>query len=355
MSESIYDQLNCDETIKAQLRQLDNFKKMKIDDLFSEILLFRVGLYGHPIYIKIVQYMMDDPEATYIFTSDEIAHYKKEMKSELKYHIDHNIDKCFKSNIKTHHNNIELSIITCYVYSNIPVYLSVINLLYRSLQNYYGRGKIQLDRKQPEEFITNVMTLMTTYNYNPEVIRNQIKTVKVMELMIKKMETVIVNHMIPALGQEYKCIIKSNKDLGFKCIEKKVEEYDFDFGTTNLAELKTLYKKRDKETYKSLMDIINNIIQQNISLKTLFQILYQQKASVMSYPIFQLVSESKEKELDAFTKEKKGVIDCLINFESTIMTGNVLRLSYELYQTNVKIRKIISCKEKEEKQLPNLD
>lgn len=353
MSESIYDQLDCDESIKVQLRQLDNFKKMKINDLFNEILLFRVGLYGHPIFIKIVEYMMDDPEATYIFTPEEIAHYKEEMKSELKYHTDHNIDKCFESNIKTPHNNFELSIINSYVYSHIPVYLSVINLLYRSLQNYYGRGKIKLDLKAPEDFINNVMTLMTAYNYNPEVIRNQIKTVKVMELMIKKMDIVVVNHMIPALRSDFQCVIKSNRDIAVKCVEKRVEESDF--GTTNLAELKTLYKKRDKEVYKSLIEIINNIIEQNISLKTLFQILYQQKASVMNYPIFQLVSESKEKELDTFIKEKKGAADCFVNFENLIMKGNVLRLAFELYQTNVKLRKIISSKENEEKELPNLD
>lgn len=222
-NEEIYDQMGCDDAMKSKLREFEEIKKMPINEIFNQVLIFRTGLYGHPIYIKIVQYMMDDPEATNIFTPDEIKHYKEEMQSELNYHNEHNIDKCFKLNIKSHYNMVELSIITKHIFSNVPVYLALINLLYRSLQNYYGRGKVQLTPNKSEDFINNVMTLFATYNYNPAIIRNQIKTVKVMELMIKKMNTVVLNHMLPALGLKYQSVIKSQKDLVFKYIEKKLK------------------------------------------------------------------------------------------------------------------------------------
>jgi hypothetical protein len=353
MSDAIYDQLGCDDAMKSKLREFEEIKKMPINEIFNQVLIFRTGLYGHPIYIKIVQYMMDDPEAANIFTPDEIKHYKEEMQSELNYHIEHNIDKCFELNIKSHYNMVELGIITKHIFSNVPVYLGVINLLYRSLQNYYGRGKVQLNPQNPEDFINNVMTLLATYNYNPAVIRNQIKTVKVMELMIKKMNTVVLNHMLPAVGSKYQSVIKSHKDLVFKCIEKKVET--FDFGTNDLAQLKTLYNSRNKLSYKTLMDIVNTIILNNISLHSLFHNLYQQKPSILDYTMYRLISEFKKNELEIFTDEKKEVLNSLVNFESMIMDVNALSLAYELYQTNVKLRKIINCKEQQQKDAMNLD
>lgn len=103
------------------------------------------------------------------------------------------------------------------------------------------------------------------------------------------------------------------------------------------------------------MDILNTIILNNISLHSLFHILYQHKPSILDYKMYRLISEFKKNELEIFTDEKNEVLNSLVNFEDLIMDGNVLRLVYELYQTNVKLRKIINCKEQQQKDAMNLD
>ncbi len=324
---------------------LDKLNSMKTNELFKEILLFRLGLYGHPIYVKTVQYMMDDPEATTIFTSEEITNYKAKMEYELKVHIFHNIDKCFELNIKSVYNIVELCIITNYLYNNMNVYSEVINILYKSIENYYGRGKIQLNLNDPEDFINKVMNEMTNYNYNPFVIRSQIKIIKMLSLMIKNIIKVIENHVLMALPQNYQGLIQSTKYDRIKSI--KIKFSNATFGTNDLVKLKSEFKERNKDTYNCIMGMITGMSNDCSDAHSLFVYLYQEKSSNMDYPTFEQICQLKKSELEAFVKiNKDDVFKCVLNLEKSVMYFNLLISIVELYHQNSKLRQIIASKEK---------
>lgn len=327
---------------------LDKLNKMKINELFKEMLIVRVGLYGHPIYIKTVQYMMDDPEAINIFTPEEILEYKAKIGYELQVHILHDIDKCFEFNIKSVYNITELSIIANYIYNNMNVYSEIINILFKTIEHYYGRGKIQLNLDNPEDFINKVINEMASYNYNSFVIRNQIKTIKMMNLMIKNIIKVIENHVVMALPQKYRDLIQSTKYDRIKLIKNQASKENF--GTNNLVELKSKFKERNKKAYNTIMDMINGLSNDCSDTRSLFLFLYQEKSSNMEYPTFQQIYELKKTDLERFVKANDhDIVNCVLNLEKSIMYFNLIVGIVEIYHTNTRLRQIIASKEQTKK------
>ena len=341
--ESPYSKL--DDKTPLTLEKLNN---MPTNELFKEMLLFRVGLYAIPIYVKTVQYIIDDPEAMTILTPEEILDYKAKMEHQLQVHIHHDIDKCFEFNIKSVYNITELSIIANYIYNNINVYSEIINILWRTVEHYYGRGKIQLNLDTPEDFIDKVISEMSSYNYNPFVIRNHIKIIKMMNMMIKNIIKVIENHVLMALPQNYRDLIQSTKYDRIKAIKNKASNETF--GKKNLVELKSEFKKRNKDVYTCVMDMVHNLSNDRADIYSLFLFLYQEKSSNMDYHTFQQIYELKKPALERFVKANdSSYVNCILNLEKSVMYFNLLAGIVEIYHTNTRLRQIIASKEKTQK------
>lgn len=320
---------------------LEDLQKLKINELFSKILVNRYSLYGFPIYLQAAQYMMEDAEAKTIFTPEEIIDYKTHIQCQLNVHIAHNIDTCFKINIKSPYNMIELNTITHYIYNNMTIYSEVIILMFKTIQNYYGRGKFKLNTDDPEEFITNVITQMAHRNYNPDIIRAQIKTVRMMNMLVKNIIKVIDIHILTLEGSKYKEIINTRKDTRLKMIKTRTSSATF--GKKSIDELKLMFKERDKQMYKCIIDIVDGIGQDYSNLYSLFLFLYQDKACEIEYPVFEKIYALKKSALEKFVMTNhSGLVPCIVQFESTILYNNLLVDVFEAYLTNTKLHKIIT-------------
>ncbi len=121
----------------------------------------------------------------------------------------------------------------------------------KSHKNYYGKGKIQLNLDYPEDFITQVME--STSKYDPNIIRNQLKTIKMFQIVIKCLMKVIENYVLPILPEEFRVIFELKKDTTLKTL-KEIKTY---FGDQDIEVLKKKYKEKNNKLYELIVLEVN--------------------------------------------------------------------------------------------------
>ena len=110
------------------------------------------------------KYFMDEALEKNIFTLDELEEMKN-YEGYLSYEL---VKNSFANIKKTNYNFCELTIIMSCVYNNNILFLDTINIMTLAIKNYYGKGKIQLNIDESEDFITQVMTNLLEVSYLPK-------------------------------------------------------------------------------------------------------------------------------------------------------------------------------------------
>jgi hypothetical protein len=138
----------------------------------------------------------------------------------------------------------------------------------KSHKNYYGKGKIQLNLDYPEDFITQVME--STSKYDPNIIRNQLKTIKMFQIVIKCLMKVIENYVLPILPEKFCVIFELKKETTLKTLK----EFKIDFQNQDIDLVKKNYKKTHNEIYKSIFRALNTI-EKFRQFNNIFSLTYQ--------------------------------------------------------------------------------
>ncbi len=209
------------------------------------------SMIGYAINFKNIcfKYFADEALETNIYTQDEI----EEMKKYSGYLPYESVQNSFTNIKKTNYTFCELTIIISCIYNNNVLFLDTINIINIAIQNYYGKGKIKLNIDDPEDFINQVMA--STSKYDPDVIRNQLKTIKKVKLGIKCQMKVIDNYILPVLPGRFRVVFELKKDTTLK----NLKEFNQDFSDQDLDLLKKNYKEKNNQLYKFIIEILDAI------------------------------------------------------------------------------------------------
>ena len=314
-----------------------------INHKFLLMIIYNTETYGLCVKFMLLKNIINSDELKTILSLQEINNLKKEYKT-LKTAMP--IEKYISLNLKSDYNYAEFAIITDTIYNNMILFLDTINTMFITIQNFYSRGKFKLDRNNPEEFINNVATLMTKYNFNLDNIRSQIKTVRLINIIVNNIITIIEKYNIPHLSDAHKNLIQSRKGILLNNIKEYGNQEAFE--NYDIQELKTKFKKDNKMIYEHIILIINELSRCNFS--ALFWYLYKQKNETN-------INMNKYNSLFKLNLEKlnKFVVSSDFNFDNIVneLRANINRIdtfkfiSSEYYKHNG-IYKFICSKETSE-------
>ncbi len=279
----------------------------KIEKIFIELVKNQVLLHGNAIKtITIQNIFFNSEELNKIFTPKEI------------FHMDHlptlTAEYYFSSIIKNQYNYTELTIVSICIYNNVLLINNLINLVFKAIQNNYGRGKVILDVNNPEEFIKQVMIVQASRNFNPDTIRSNIKTVKIIELINANIMKVFEDNVIVVLPDSYKKIFESNKSKLIDYIIKLSQKTDYD--SSDIKEKKNEFKTKNITLHKLIIEYLNSL--STLDINKLFSTIYIDNfTNILPNPKY--VSDtykSKTKDLAKFVKHSD------FNFEK--ITDNII-------------------------------
>lgn len=328
----------------TDVNNIDELKQLCISELFLKILVYRIEELESPIQLIIFKSIIenqDKDEYKSLFSSEEIDIFKMAIKEST-----HNNDMktYISTNIKSENNYSEFSAITGYIYNNMTIFSDTIQIIFLTIQNYYGRGKIKLNQNDPEEFINNVVSQMGKRNFNPDEIRTQIKTLKIMDIIIQNITKIIEEQIIPVLPTKHKHLLKLQKYTMLNHIKKRASQSNFE--TKSLIELAMQYKKNNSELYLTIIDFINRL--STFNFNQLFNFLYRQKSSGITPAQFQKIYKLKEQQLnDCIFIDPYKFASSVIGLYSKVMESNSMQNISNSYYYNIALNTNIRSKEKQ--------
>ncbi len=216
---------------------------------FIKIVKSKMVSHSWPFQNIAFKYFSEEAVIQKMYTKEQIEDMKK---SEL-YMPYESVQHYFKV-IKTHYDFCELTVIISCLYDSLLIYSDVINILYTTVKNYYGKGKIQLNRDDIEDFITKVME--TTSKYDPNIIRKQFKTIKKFELVIKCILKVMDNDVVSILPEPHRTLFELKKDTTFKTL-KELSDDHLDFVGKDQEVLKKNYTTQNIMLYQFIIESLN--------------------------------------------------------------------------------------------------
>jgi predicted nucleic-acid-binding protein len=188
------------------------------------------------------KYFSEEAVIQKVFTQKEIDNMKK---SPLYIPYESVID--YFKEVKNHYDFCELNVIISCMYDSLLIYADVINILYTTIKNYYGKGKIELNLDDLEAFISQV-----SHIYDASIIRKQFKTVKKFEIVIKSILKVIDKDIVPILPQPHRTLFELKKNTTFRTLKELVDDH-LDFVGKDLEVLKKQYKGQNNKLYTFIM------------------------------------------------------------------------------------------------------
>jgi hypothetical protein len=213
---------------------------------FIKIVKSKIVAHSWPFQNIAFKYFSEEAVIQKMYTKEQIEDMKK---SEL--YMPYELVKDYFKVIKNHYDFCELTVIISCLYDTLLIYADVINILYTTIKNYYGKGKIELNRTDIEAFISQVKP-----KYDAHIIRKQFKTIKKLELVIKSILKVIDNDIIPILPQPHRTLFELKKNTTFKTLKELADDH-LDFVGKDLEVLKTKYKSQNNNLYTFIMASID--------------------------------------------------------------------------------------------------
>jgi hypothetical protein len=266
----------------------------------------------------------------------------EDMKKSVLYMKYESVEPYFTLLTKNDYTFTELTTIIACLHDNLIVYLDTINILYTTIQNYYGKGKVKLNRDDPEDFIKQISEL--TSKYDPTIIKKQINIVQRCELVIKSLIKVFDTIVVPILPEKFSAMYNSEKDIAIKQIKNISNDFS-SFTGQNIDILKEKYKKDNKDSYKINMQLIDLLLEKN-NFKDCFYIIYRS-----DFDDIKLGDVTKDlqdtykkygKELMKFVSFKFPVDKVCSSVSKSLLEKGVLCNILPLYYTNLALYKYIN-------------
>ena len=228
---------------------MDSKSFAHISKIFIDVAKQQIILHGNAIKNLTIHYMINDiNELKKIYTTPEIRNITYMPFNSVKYY--------FPAIIKNHYNFTELTIISICIYNNMLNYLYLSDILFTAIKNYYGRGNIDLNQDNTEEFINQVMIQQQKRNFNPDTIRSHIKKVKLIKLLVLSIIKVFDEHIITVLDENCRKTFELHKGVQLQSIKNIENNTNFE---GNIDDIKKEFKKNDKKNYNSIIQILDNI------------------------------------------------------------------------------------------------
>lgn len=237
---------------------------------FMENIMSSITIHSNALESIVLHYYMEETLKNNIHTQTELDELKKH-KLYIPYEF---VQNYFSSLIKNDYNFTELTIISACLYDNMLICQDVINIFYTTIKNYYGKGKIGLDRSNPEEFISLVNS-----KYDKELIRKQLKTVNQLEILINTFIKVIEEYIVSILPGKFKVVFKLKKDTTLQTLIELTDDH-LDFADINIEQLKKKYKEDNINLYKGIMDIINKVCEIN-NFYMIFEFVFSRNFNIL--------------------------------------------------------------------------
>ena len=111
-----------------------------------------------------------------------------------------------------------------------------------------------------------------TSKYDPILIKKQINTIQLYELVIKSIIKVIDTFVVPVLPTQFRCVFDSQKDIASKQIKEPSNDYS-SFTGQNIDVLKKQYKKYNRDLYMLNIQLINQLSEMT-TYKECFVVIY---------------------------------------------------------------------------------
>ena len=296
----------------------------RIRNIFYDLVKQQILLHRQAIKNLTTHYMFSNiDELKKIYTKKEIDNITYLPFNSVKYY--------FLAITKNNYNLTELTVISVCIYNNMLSYLNLIGLLFTSIQNYYGRGKVILDLDNTEEFINQVIITQTKRNFNPDKIRSHIKTVKIMKMVVLNIIKVFDENIITVLETPFREIFEAYKGQMLNSIKALENNTDF---KGNLEDIKKKFKIDNKNVYKSIIGILDSA--SNFNHCMIFSLIYDPEIDDLTEnPSFVHNTYKKEfKNLVNFVKHPDFNLTEIINDISFNIIAkkpmyNVLKYIYE--------------------------
>ncbi len=286
------------------------------------------------------KYFSEDVLNQNIYTKEEID----DMKKSPLYMPYESVQNYFKMITKNNYNFCELTVIISSLYDSLLVYSDVIDILYPAVKNYYGKGKIQLNRDDIEDFITKVME--TTSKYDPNIIRKQFKTIKLLELVIKSILKVIDNDIVPILPEKYRTLFELKKNVTFNTLKELTTDH-LDYVDQDIGLLNKMFKKQNNELYTFIISSID-AFEEFSTFHTIFMLIYICKFdginpnNVKSY--LKKTYATDIKKLLKFTNSNFPVDKICMEILKNTLSKNILYTISLQYHKNLSLYKYITSK-----------
>ncbi len=292
--------------------------------------------HGSAIYNLAFKYYIEEALRKKITTESEID----DMKQFQFYRKYESVESYFTLIEKNHYNFTELTVIISSLHEALMIYLDQISILYTTIQNFYGKGKIKLNRDDPEDFIKQVTD--STSKYNPQTIRKQINTIQRYELVIKSIIKVIDTFIVPVLPEQYLSVFDKEKDIALKQMKDISNDYS-NFVGQNIDTLKEQFKTQNKDLYEINIEMINHLSELN-TYKECFVLVYTCNFSDIE------ISNVTKDLLENYKKygsqladyvSSKFPINAICAVAKALLSTGVLSKILPTYYTNVALNKYI--------------
>ena len=290
------------------------------------------------IYNLTFKYYIEEALRKNISTELEI----EDMKKSVLYMKYDSVEPYFTLMTKNDYTFTELTVIISCMHDSLLVYLDTINVLYTTIQNYYGKGKVKLNRDDPEDFIKQISEL--TSKYDPTIIKKQINTIQQYELVIKSLIKVFDTFIVPILPEQFHAIYNMEKEIAIKQIKNISNDFS-SFTYQNIDILKEKYKNDNKASYKINMQLIDSMSKNN-NFKDCFYIIY--RSDFDDIKLSDVTKELQEtykkysKELIKFVSSKFPVDKVCSTVSKELLEKGILCKILPLYYTNLALYKYIN-------------
>ncbi len=297
--------------------------------------------HGVAFYNLAFKYYIEEALLKNITTEAEIDDMKNS-----KYYLNYKaVESYFTLIEKKNYNFTELTVIISCVHDSLLVYLDTFSIFYTTIENYYGKGKIKLNRDNPEDFIKQIIE--TTPKFDPNTIKKQINTIQRYELVIKSIIKVIETFVVPVLPEPFRIVFNSEKDIASKQGKETSNNYS-DFIGQNIDILKEKYKSANKFLYDINFFVINQL-SQHISYKECFMLVYSFKFSDIKLGnVTKDLQESYKKygdKLEQFVLSNSFPVDQICGtITLAILENGPLSKNLPIYYNNLALHKYITSK-----------
>jgi hypothetical protein len=189
----------------------------------------------------------------------------------------------------------------------------------------------------------------STSKYDPNIIRNQLKTIKMIQVSINSQIKVIENYVLPILPEKFRVIFELKKDTSLKTLK----EFKTDFGDQDIEVLKKKYKEKNNKLY-DLIVLEVNLKGELTNFRLIYHFLYScfivlKRETIVNLTKYKLMVHDRcncnyNSDLDKFISTNFPVDKICLDITKKLYSNCIFHTISKQYYKNLALYKYItSC------------